>query len=327
MKHCIVKFVAVLLSAAPLFPASVASAAYPERPITLIVPWGAGGGTDTLTRIFAKGLEDELGVRINVVNRTGGSGVTGHSAIANAEPDGYTIGAGTSELAATFEVTGLAGLTAKDFTLISRMATLPASFVVKADSPHGTLRNALDDIRANPAGTYSSSGSGQGGPWHIAAAGLMLAEGMPFNQVKWIPSKGGAPALQDLAAGGVTFFTGAPSEARALADAGEVRILAIMSGARSPVFPDTPTVREAAGTDWAYENWFSLVAPKGLPPEVVTRLSEAGKRAAARPEVREKLLERGYTPTWESPQEFALFVGEFSVVISGLLKDLGMAKQ
>ncbi len=304
-----------------------AMAAYPERPITLIVPWGAGGGTDTLTRIFAKGLEAELGVRINVVNRTGGSGVTGHSAIANAKPDGYTIGAGTSELAATFKVTGLADLAAEDFTLISRMATLPASFVVGKNSPYANLREALDDIRVNPAGTYSSSGSGQGGPWHIAVSGLMLAEGLPSNQIKWIPSKGGAPALQDLAAGGVTFFTGALSEARALSDAGEVRILAIMSAARSPVFPDTPTVKEAAGTDWAYENWFSLVGPKGLPPEVAAKLSEAGARAAARPDVRDRLLERGYTPTWENPQAFALFVGEFSVTISRLLKELGMAKQ
>ena len=327
MKSRVVKFFAALLSAVLFVPAAPALAAYPERPVTLIVPWGAGGGTDTLTRIFAKGLEAELGVRINVVNRTGGSGVTGHSAIAEAKPDGYTIGAGTSELAATFKVTGLADLTAKDFTLISRMATLPASFVVKGDSPHKTLRDALDDIRANPAGTYSSSGSGQGGPWHIAVAGLMLAEGMPFNQVKWIPSKGGAPALQDLVAGGVTFFTGAPSEARALTDAGETRILAIMSGARSPVFPDTPTVKEAAEVDWAYENWFSLVGPKGLPPEIAAKLSAAGARAAARPDVRDKLLERGYTPVWEDPQTFAHFVGEFSVTISGLLKELGMAKR
>ena len=242
-------------------------AAYPDRPITIIVPWGAGGGTDTITRIFAASFEEEMGVPINVVNRTGGNGVVGHEAIRSADPDGYTIGVATSEIT-YFQSMGLADITPADFDLISRIALIPAGVTVRTDSEFETLEELLAGVASQPEGTFSASGSGLGGPWHMAIAGLEKAAGIPPGRIQWIPSQGGAPALQELLANGISFFTGSPVEARTLLNAGEVKTLAIMSEQRSPAFPNIPTVKQAAELDWALSNWFSLVLPIGVPQDI-----------------------------------------------------------
>ena len=300
-------------------------AEYPERPVTIIVPWGAGGGTDTIIRIFAVGFEKEMGVPINVVNRTGGNGVVGHAAIASAKPDGYTLGAGTSEIT-YFKTMGMADITPANFDLISRLALIPAGVTVKKDSPFQSLQEVLDAVKKEPKDTYSASGSGQGGPWHMAIAGLEKTAGMGTDRIQWIPSKGGAPALQDLVAGGITFFTGSPIEAKTLLAAGEVRQLAIMSEERSPAFPDVPTIKEAVGLDWSLSNWFSLVAPKGLDPKVKAKIVAAAEKAHANAEVQDALAKRGITPLWDGPDKFQSFADGFTITAGDLLKDLGLAK-
>ena len=300
-------------------------ATYPDRPITVIVPWGAGGGTDTITRIFAIGFEEEMGVPINVVNRTGGNGVVGHEAIRSAAPDGYTIGVATSEIT-YFETLGLADITPDDFDLISRIALIPAGVTVRADSEFATLEELLAAVAAQPAGTFRASGSGLGGPWHMAIAGLEKEAGIPTGTIQWIPSQGGAPALQELLADGISFFTGSPVEARSLLEAGEVRTLAIMSEERSPAFPDIPTVGEAAGLDWALSNWFSLVLPNGVPEEIREIIIEKARAAHRYAEVQEALAERGITPTWDGPEGFTTFATDFTQTAAELLGDLGLAR-
>ena len=312
-------------AAATALAAQPALAAYPERPIQIIVPWDAGGGTDISARIFAAGLEKELGVPVNVVNRSGGSGVVGHAAIANAEPDGYTLGVASPELA-FLKTVGLADITPDSFTLISRITVIPAGVTVKADAPWKTLAELLEAVRKAPPGTYTASGSGQGGSWHMAIAGLLASMGMETDRIKWIPSRGGAPALKDLAAGGITMFTGSPIEGKALIEAGQVRALAVMGPARSPVFPDVPTVKEAVGSDWTYENWFAFVGPKGLPPAIVRRLAEAGAKAHASAEVQEAMKSRGVQPLWDGPAAFATFAKEFEAKAAEVLRRLGLAK-
>lgn len=306
----------VSLSAAPAY------AEYPERPVTIIVPWGAGGGTDTIIRIFAVGFEEAMGQPINVVNRTGGSGVVGHSAIANARPDGYTLGACTSEIT-YFDTVGLAPITPENFDLVSRLAVIPAGVTVAADSPHEDV-GAL--VAAAKEGGLTSSGSGLGGPWHMAVAGMMKAAGGEVDTVQFIPSQGGAPALQDLVAGGITMFTGSPIEARALADAGEVKILAIMSDERSPAFPDVPTLKES-GIDFSLTNWFSLCAPKGLPDDVKAKIESAAKDAHGSAAVQDALAQRGITPVFDGSENFSTFAAGFSQDAKALLTDLGIAKQ
>ncbi len=305
--------------------AGAARAAFPERPIQLVVPWDAGGGTDISARIFAAGLEKELGVPINVVNRSGGSGVVGHAAIANAPPDGYTLGVGSPEL--TFlKTVGLADIGPDSFTLISRITVIPAGVTVKADAPWRTLGELLDAVRAAPPGTYTASGSGQGGSWHMAIAGLLASVGIETDRIKWIPSRGGAPALKDLTAGGITMFTGSPIEGKALIEAGQVRALAVMGPTRSAIFPDVPTVKEAVGSDWTYENWFAFIGPKGLPPAVVRRLAEAGARAHASAEVQEAMKARGVQPLWDGPEAFPAFARAFEAKAADVLRRLGLAK-
>lgn len=289
-----------------------ALADYPDRPVTIIVPWGAGGGTDTIIRIFAVGFEEALGQPINVVNRTGGSGVVGHASIANSRADGYTLGACTSEIT-YFETVGLAPITPESFDLISRLAVIPAGITVSADSPYDSAAELVD---AAKAGELSASGSGIGGPWHMAAAGMMKSAGAPVDSLRFIPSQGGAPALQDLLAGGISVFTGSPIEASALAGAGEVKILAVMADERSPAFPDVPTLKES-GTDWSMSNWFSLCAPAGLPDDVKVKIEDAAKVAHASPAVQDALAQRGITPTFDGSEAFSAFASGFAEEAKG----------
>lgn len=317
----LIKSTAAAVTCVAALAATPALAEYPERPVTIIVPWGAGGGTDTIIRIFAIGFEEAMGQPINVVNRTGGSGVVGHSAIANAQADGYTLGACTSEIT-YFDTVGLAPITPDSFDLISRLAEIPAGVTVAADSPHMSVQ---DVVEAANAGDLTSSGSGLGGPWHMAVAGMMREAGGAVDTVRFIPSQGGAPALQELVAGSISMFTGSPIEARALADAGEVRILGIMSEERSPAFPDVPTLKES-GVDWALSNWFSLCAPAGLPDDVKAAVEAAAAEAHASAAVQDALGERGITPLFDGSEAFSSFASGFASEAQSLLTDLGIAQ-
>jgi tripartite-type tricarboxylate transporter receptor subunit TctC len=197
-----------------------AMAVFPDRPVTLIVAWAAGGGTDSVARTFAAGLEKEIGQPVNVVNRTGGGGVTGHTAIATAKPDGYTIGIASSDFV-LYKTMAMADMDATSFDLISRVATIPAGITVKMDGPYKTLKDVIEAIKTQPKGTLTTSGSGAGGSWHLAIGGLTKALGLPADQVKFVPSTGGAPALNDLAAGGLSMVTGLADRGQGVARCGE----------------------------------------------------------------------------------------------------------
>ena len=312
------------LTLSVLDPRRAHAQAWPTRPVTLIVPWAAGGGTDTVARIFATGLEQELGQPINVVNRAGGNGVVGHVAISTAAPDGYTLGVGTSELV-NFKVLGQSDIGPGSFDLISRLASLPAGITVKADGPWKDFAAFAAALREGRKGQYTGSGVSTGGSWHLAAAGMTKTMGMEADRIRWVPSQGGAPALQDLVAGGVAVFPGSPVEAKALVDANQVRVLAVMADARIAGFPDVPTLKES-GVDWSYANWFALVAPKGLPPAIQARVLEAGSRAHARPDVQRLMLARGIVPNWDGPEAFRAFAANSSETAATLLRDLGLAR-
>lgn len=299
---------------------------FPNRPVQLIVPWAAGGGTDTVARILAAGLEKELGQPVNVVNRTGGNGMTGHSAIATATPDGYTVGIATSEIA-SYKTLGLGDITPDSFDLVSRITTIPAGLTVQADGSYKSAKDVIAALKAAKKNELSASGTGTGGAWHLAVAGLNKAVGMPADHVKYVPSQGGAPALNELVAGGLSFLTVSPIEAKALADGGKVNVLAVMDTKRLSSFPDVPTLKEATGLDWTFVNWFSFVLPKGVPADVRAKLIDAAAKAHARPEVQEALKGRGITPVWESPEEFKAFATKFSATAAELLTDLGLAKK
>ena len=319
------KFLGAALAAVFMASAGAAQAEYPDRPVSVIVPWGAGGGADTIMRIYAIGLEQQLGVPINVVNRTGGNGIVGHSAIMTARPDGYTLGLCTSEIS-YFKTIGLGDITPANFDLISRLGMIPAGVTVAANAPFADMKAFAEAVKASEKGTYLASGSGLGGPWHMAIAGYLKAAGMPADQIKFVASQGGAPALQDLVAGGITVFTGSPVEAKPLAEAGEVKVLALMSDEPSEAFPGGPTLKEAPGTDWSLANWFSLCAPAGLPEDVKATIVAKGKAAHEVEAVQTALRDRGVTAVWDGPEAFKTFAGEFSTTAAGILTDLGLAK-
>ncbi len=317
-------FVTTLAAGAALLAAGAAQAAFPERPITMIVPWGAGGGTDATARILASLMEKELKQPINVVNRTGGSGVVGHSAIAQAAPDGYTIGLATVEIA-MMHWQGLTELTPASYTPIALVNADPAGVQVAADAPYKTVNDLLAAIKANP-GKMKASGTGQGGIWHLALAGLLRDQKIDPASVPWVPSNGAAPGLQDMIAGGVQIAPVSLPEARSLIDAGKVKSLAIMDPKPSALYPNVPTLKSVTGSDWTMAAWRGIVGPKGLPKNVTDTLLAALKKVHDGKEFNDFMGQRGFGVIWAGPDDFAKFMAKSDKDMGEVMKAVGIAK-
>ncbi len=301
-----------------------ALAEYPERPLTLIVPWGAGGGTDATGRIIGNLLKAELGQPVNVVNRTGGSGVVGHSAIAMAKPDGYTIGVATVEIG-MMHWAGLTELTSEAYTPIALYNSDAAGVIVRADSEWNSVEDMLAAAKSNP-GDHKGSGTGQGGIWHLALAGMLNAEGLSPDTMPWVPSKGSAAGLQELVAGGVDVVTSSVVEASGLISAGKVKTLAVMAGERVPAFADVPTLAEANGSDWKLAAWRGIVAPAGLPDDVRARLETAMLNVTNSPEFIEFMDGRGFGRTFKPGDEFGAWMTESDAALGIVMQAVGLSK-
>jgi len=311
--------------AALLFIVSAAAhAQYPQRPVSVIVPWGAGGGTDATARILASLLEKELKQPINVVNRTGGSGVVGHQAIASAPADGYTIGMITVEITMMHWV-GLTPLTHTDYTPIGLVNADPAGVHVRVDSPYKSVKDLIAAIKANP-GKMKASGTGQGGIWHLAIAGLLKDQGVDPNALPWVPSNGAAPGLQDMVAGGVEVVPCSVPEARSMIDAGKVRALAIMDANPPALYPNVPTLKKELGTDWAIAAWRVIAAPKGIPADVQKTLVTALKKVYDSKEYKDFMASRGFGVIWADPEGTAKFMAASDASLGAALKAVGLAK-
>jgi len=304
--------------------ASSAFAAYPERPITLIVPWGAGGGTDATARIIGSLLEKELKQPVTVVNRTGGSGVVGHSAIATAAPDGYTIGLLTVEIS-MMHWQGLTELSGASYTPLGLVNADPAGVQVRADSPYKTLNDLVAAIKANP-GKFKASGTGQGGIWHLSIAGMLRDLKVDPAAVPWVPSNGAAPGLQDLVAGGVEIVPCSLPEARSLIDAGKVRSLAIMDENPSALYPNIPTLKSLTGSNWTMAAWRGMAAPKGIPAEARDKLAVAIKKITASKEYKDFMASRGFGVIYAEPAEFGKFMAKSDADMGIIMKAVGIAK-
>lgn len=297
---------------------------FPDRPLTLIVPWGAGGGTDATGRMIAGLLKDELGVPVNVVNRTGGSGVVGHTAIATAPADGYTIGVVTVEIG-MMHWAGLTDLTGKDYTPIALYNYDAAGIQVRADSEWNTADDFLAAVKANP-GKYKGSGTGQGGIWHLALAGMLNDAGAGADAAPWVPSKGAAAGLQELVAGGVDVVTSSVVESSALIEAGKVKSLAVMGEERLGAFADVPTLKEATGSDWKMAAWRGIAGPKGMPDEAVTKISVALEAVWKSAEFQEFMNERGFGLVWKPGDEFATWMDESDTALGTVMQAVGLAQ-
>jgi tripartite-type tricarboxylate transporter receptor subunit TctC len=311
---------------ASLLPATArAQGAFPNRPVTLVCPWGAGGGTDATARIVAAILEKNLGQPFNVVNRTGGSGVVGHSAIALAPPDGYTLGMVTVEITMMHHQ-GLTELKPTSYTPLALMNVDPPGVQVNAASPYKTVKALADAIKAAPAGKFKASGTGQGGIWHLALIGWLQAMGLPANHVAWVPSNGAAPAMQDLAAGGIDIVTCSVPEAKSMIDAGKAVSLAVMAPQRNPAFKDVPTLNESLGINYSVGAWRGIAGPKGMPADVAAKLTAELKKAYDSAEFQDFMRNRGFGTTWADPAAFAKFMDDGDKAMGTAMTAAGLKK-
>ena len=301
-----------------------AHAAWPERPVTLVVPWAAGGGTDATARIIGSLLEKEIGQPVNVVNRTGGSGVVGHQAISAAAPDGYTIGLITVEIG-MLHWQGLTDISGTSYTPIGLVNFDPAGLQVRADSPYKTANDLVAAIKANP-GKFKASGTGQGGIWHLAIAGMLKDLKVDPAAAPWVPSNGAAPGLQDLVAGGVEIVPCSLPEARSLIDAGKVRSLAVMSDAPAALYPNVPTLKAATGSDWKLGAWRGIAAPKAIPAEARDKLVAAIRKIAASKEYTDFMVSRGLGVQYMGPDDFGRFMAKSDADLGATMKAVGIAK-
>jgi len=289
---------------------------FPDAPILLVCPWAAGGGTDRVARQIAALLEQDLGVPVNVVNVTGGDGVTGHSRGALARPDGYTLTLFTVEIA-TLHWRGMTSISHRDFAPIGLVNEDGAAVFVRAGAPWRTLGDLEQAIRTRPR-SLRASGTATAGIWHLALGGWLATVGLQPTDVIWVSIAGSAPSLQELLAGGVDVVACSLAEAQALLSSGRIRALGVMADARAPQFPRVPTLREQ-GVDWALGTIRGVGAPKDTPPERVRLLAEALKRVVESDAYQSTMRRSGFTPAYEGPSALAATLAETDARLGALL--------
>ena len=298
-----------------------ALAAYPDKPVTVICPWTAGGGTDVLLRALSKEAEKYLGQTINVVNQTGGAGAIGHNAIRAARPDGYTIGMITFELN-SLPPQGLVPFTWKDFDPLMRINTDPAALTVRKDAPYNTVRGFVDYGKAHPD-EITIGNSAPGSVWNIAAGLVAEKTGI---KVKHVPFDGAQPAVTALVGGHIKAVAVSVAEVRGQVQAGNLKILGVMSSERDKIFPDVPTFKEQ-GVDVEFYTWRGLALPKGVPANIKAKISDAYKKAFDSKEFQEFAAKASLNLAYLNAADFAKFLSQNYTDVDAVMKSLGLAKK
>ncbi|MGK4924632.1 tripartite tricarboxylate transporter substrate binding protein BugE [Bordetella hinzii] len=280
-----------------------AHAEFPDRPITLIVPFPAGGPTDIVGRVAAAKAGEILGQQIVVENRTGASGTIGMTATARAKPDGYTVGLATVSTHGTAPhlFPKLAYDPVKDFTPISNLVTSPNILAVNPAFPAKDLAGFVAHVRANP-GKDGYANAGAGGVNDLGMIWFLQIIDGKMNSISY---RGSAPALTDTVAGVVpAIFDNFPSTLPYV-KSGHLRALAITGNARNPRLPELPTFAELGYRDYDVTAWYGVVAPAGLPDAVRDKLAKAFAQAVRDPATAAKMEEAGAFPLGNTPAEFA----------------------
>ena len=317
---CRTMLATALALAAGIF-AAPAFAAFPDKPVNVICPWTAGGGTDVLLRALSKEAEKFLGQTINVVNQTGGAGAIGHNAIRAARPDGYTIGMITFELN-SLPPQGLVPFTWKDFDPVMLINTDAAALTVRADAPYSTVRGFMDHARANP-GEITIGNSAPGSVWHIAAG--LAAEKTGVN-VKHVPFNGAQPAVTALVGGHIKAVAVSVAEVRSQVQAGNLKILGVMAAERDKIFPNVPTFKEQ-GVDVQFATWRGLAFPKGVPAANRAKVADAYKKAFETKEFKEFAANAALTLNYQDGAAFTKFLDQNYKDVAAVMKGLGLSKQ
>ncbi len=294
-------------------------AAWPDRNITLIVPWSPGGSTDILARMLADHLTRALGQTVIVDNKAGASGNIGANVVAKAKPDGYTLLIDTMSTHAINPAlfAQMPFNSETDFTPISLVAFVTNTLVVNPALAVNNVAELVAYAKANPGKlNYASAGSGSTN--HISAAMFELAAGV---QMTHIPYKGGAPAVLDTVAGQTQVLFGAGTQSLPHVKTGKLRLLAVTESARSPQLPDTPTVGETL-PGYELGVWYGAFGPKGLPKDITDRLNAEINKIVALPEVREKMAAIGVEVVTSTPESFAKKLQQDTAKYTKLIRDL-----
>ena len=273
---------------------------YPRKPILMLVPLQAASAVDNAARIVAQKMSENMGQPIVIENQPGAAGLIGAEKVAKAAPDGYTIGGFNDSI-----MTMLPNLypklpwdILKDFEPVSLVSSMEWALVVPPASPFASAADVIAAAKANPGSLNFSSG-GNGSPQHIAMEVFKARSGVALTH---IPYRGAAAAALDVATGQVqVHFSGMPT-VFTMIKGGKLKLIGVASLKRSPLFPDVPTIAESGLPEFEFGSFFALVAPAGTPREIVARLNAEVVKAAAAPEVREKLIAQGFSVTASTPE-------------------------
>ncbi|HXS51724.1 MAG TPA: tripartite tricarboxylate transporter substrate binding protein [Usitatibacter sp.] len=284
---------------------SLASAqAWPTRPIRMIIPLAAASAVDNAARVVAQHMSATLGQQVVIENQPGASGQIGADKVAKSAPDGYTIGGFNDSI-----MTMLPNLypdklpwdTLRDFEPVSLVATVEWGLVAGNNTPYRTAADLIADAKARPGKIDYGSG-GIGSPQHIAMALFASTAGIELTHV---PYKGATQAALGVAGGEVPVAFQGIATVTSLVRSGKVRLIGVATPARLAQFPEVPRVAESGLAGFAFNSWFTIVAPAGTPKDIVAKLNRAIVQALADPQVRARLNDQGLTPRGSSPEELA----------------------
>lgn len=313
--------IAMAAFATSLSPVPVLAADYPSRPIEMIVPSSAGGGTDVMARVFADTARKYIPQPIVVRNKPGASGGIAMTEVQRSPPDGYTVGVLISELAIIPHL-GMTKVTTSDFVPIARLNGDPGLVAVRADAPWRSIDELLAQARKQP-GSITMGNAGTGTIWHLAAAALEEKTGVRFNHV---PFQGAAPSVMALVGGVVDAITVSPAEIGSFVAAGKVRVLVSMADHRLPAPYDKVATFKEKGIDLVLGTWRGLGVPLGTPPEVVQYLRDAARKTAQDPAFRDALARANLQPAYMDGEQFQTFMNGQSSYFKKLLGGINLQK-
>jgi tripartite-type tricarboxylate transporter receptor subunit TctC len=319
-RRAVVRLGLLALATGALAVPGTAAAAYPEKPIRLIVPFPPGGATDVIGRVMAMRLTTALGQSVVVDNRGGASGNIGADAVAKAAPDGYTLllGAVTSHsINATLEKATIKYNFEKDLVPVAIVGSVPLVFVVHPSVPVKTLKELIAYAKSKP-GELSFASSGAGGPQRLAGEMFKRSAGVDMMHV---PYKGSGPAMTDLIGGQVLTMVETVPAALPHIKAGKLRPLAVTTAQRISMLPDVPTAGEAGLPGFEVGSLFGILAPAGTPREIVARLNTEVLKLLALPEVKEQLLAQGAYAMSTTPEQAAARIHQEVEMWAGVIRE------
>ncbi len=297
-------------------------AAYPNKPIKMIIPLAAGSAVDNAARIVSQKMAANLGVGIAIENQTGAAGLIGAERVAKSAPDGYTVGGFNDSIMTMLPSfhSKMPWDILKDFEPVSLVATIEWALVVAADSPIKTAAELIEAARKAPGKINYGSG-GNGSPQHIAMALFAMQAGV---QMTHVPYKGATQAAVGTAAGEVQTCLQGIATVSSLVKAGKLRILGIPAPKRLAQFADLPTISESGLPGYEMNSWFAIMAPAGTPTAVVDKYQVEVARALADPGVREQFIAQGLTPVGNTPSELAVMLRAQLARYSKVIREAGI---